>query len=155
MNAKANEMMALAMQRMQDSIARVAREKARRDSVAAARSATKVAAQSASPAGTARSDTKAPTQQETKTAAAAPPPEAPKPAKPDSGGVYIGSRTPNAVLYINNTAIGLIAALAEIRAPAGSVRLTIKAEGCTPWDSIVTVGAEAVTRIGRRQATCP
>jgi hypothetical protein len=86
---------------------------------------------------------------------AAPDPEPQVPAALPTGLVFLGSTTPGAVLYINGATEGSLTALRNISVPAGSVRLTIRAPGCEPWDSIVTVPGGTTVRIGRRFAKCP
>ena len=72
------------------------------------------------------------------------------------GAVKIGSPTAGAYVYINGTIDPTpLTSVRTIPAPAGSVRVSIKAEKCEPWDSIVTVPAGATVTIGRRFAKCP
>jgi len=103
---------------------------------------------------------KAPQKTEPKNAVAEPPaqkaPEVVQPAATPMGAVKIGSPTAGAYVYINGTIDPTpLTSVRTIPAPAGSVHVTIKAEKCEPWDSIVTVPAGATVTIGRRFAKCP
>jgi serine/threonine-protein kinase len=86
------------------------------------------------------------------------PPPAPTPAAPEAmptGSVKIGSPTAGAFLYINGQIEASISSVRTVTVPAGSVRLSIRAPNCEPWDSIVTVPAGASVTVGRRFAKCP
>jgi hypothetical protein len=73
---------------------------------------------------------------------------------PATGQVRLGTRGLEAVLYVNETAFGAIDRLNLWTVPSGAVRLTIKTEGCTPWDSTITVDPGATARIGYRSPAC-
>ena len=126
--------------RISDSVARTERRR-RNDSIANARKA-------------------APPKTEPKTAAVVPPAQKPAevapPATPAPGAIKIGSPTPGAYLYINGSIDPTpLTSVRTVPAPAGSVRVTIKAEKCEPWDTNVMVPAGATVTIGRRFAKCP
>ncbi len=77
------------------------------------------------------------------------------PVVPQTGQIRIASGTPGAVLYINSEVEGLLSSPRLVTIPAGvQVRLSIKASGCTPWDSTVIVVPGATTTIGRKYAKC-
>jgi serine/threonine protein kinase len=73
---------------------------------------------------------------------------------PTRGEVRLGTRGLKAVLYVNGELYGAIGSLLAIEAPAGPTRFSIRIEGCTPWDSTITVPAGDVARIGYREPTC-
>jgi hypothetical protein len=58
-------------------------------------------------------------------------------------------------LYFNDTLQAPVTALRLWLVHMGSVRLSIREEGCTSWDSTVTIGAGDTVNIGRRFPTCP
>lgn len=71
------------------------------------------------------------------------------------GKILLGSRTPNAFLFINNQPQGLIGSLRSIElAPDVDVPLSIRAEKCVPFDTTVRVRAADSLIIGRRNLTC-
>lgn len=79
----------------------------------------------------------------------------PTPATPnETGEILLGTRGLAAVLYIDNTARGVINRLDAWEVPAGRVQLSIRADGCEPWDSTVVVDAGAQVRIGYRAPVC-
>jgi serine/threonine protein kinase len=81
-----------------------------------------------------------------------------RPAAPvatGTGTIRIASGTPNAALYINNRIDALIQSPRLVSIPAGvPVRISIRAQGCEPWDSTVTIPANSTTLIGRKFAKC-
>jgi tRNA A-37 threonylcarbamoyl transferase component Bud32 len=81
----------------------------------------------------------------------------PPAATPVSGDavVRVGSRIPNAVLYIDGKAQDFITGLRYLTLPPGLNRIGIHAEGCKPWDTTVTVRAGDTLRINYRSPTCP
>ncbi len=83
---------------------------------------------------------------------AAPPPKAPRTT--GSGQILLGTRGLEAVLYVNGQAQGAIDRLRPWPVPAGAVRLSIRADGCAPWDTTVTVRPDEQTRIGYRAPRC-
>lgn len=84
--------------------------------------------------------------------AATPPVVVPPP--PVNGVVHIGTRIPNAVLYVNDKTQGFIQGLKYLTFKAGSLHLRIQAEGCSPWDSTFNVPAGDTVRVGFRSPTC-
>ena len=71
------------------------------------------------------------------------------------GKILLGTRTPNAFLFLNNQSKGLLGSLMVIEVPPdSSVALSIRAERCTPFDTIVKVRARDSVPIGRRNLTC-
>lgn len=77
----------------------------------------------------------------------------PVPAAVDSGMVSIG----NGVLYgirVNNGPLIPSRGVKRWTLPAGPQRIEIRARGCEPWDSTVTVIAGQVIRIGTRPVSC-
>jgi serine/threonine-protein kinase len=82
-----------------------------------------------------------------------PPP--PPPIVPTVGRVRLGTRGETAVLYINGeTQIQLITSLRWWTVPAGRTRLSIAMDGCTPWDTVITVAGGVDVEIGYRTANC-
>ena len=98
------------------------------------------------------------------TAAAAPPagtrprnptsPARPEPAVSGSGSVLLGTRGLPAVLYVDGKPQGAVSGLRSWPVPAGTVRISIRLEGCTPWDSTVAVEPNRELRIGYRNPQC-
>lgn len=80
-----------------------------------------------------------------------PPPVAPVDTM---GSVLIGSRTPNAYLYVNDVIRGPIGTPRALPLRAGTVRLSVGAEGCTSWESTVTVIAGQRLQLGYKTLTC-
>lgn len=80
------------------------------------------------------------------------PPSAQAPS--GTGSIWIGTRGLKAVLYVNGLAQGAISRLRRWPVPSGTVRLSIREEGCVPWDSTIAVPADAEVRIGYRYPTC-
>lgn len=75
------------------------------------------------------------------------------PAAVDSGMVSIG----NGVLYgirVNNGPLIPSRGVKRWTLPAGPQRIEIRARGCAPWDSTVTVIAGQLIRIGTRPVSC-
>jgi hypothetical protein len=71
------------------------------------------------------------------------------------GKIVIGSRTPNAFLFINNQPQGLIGSLKVVELPPDTdVPLSIRAEKCVPFDTTVRVRAADSLVVGRRNLTC-
>jgi serine/threonine protein kinase len=75
-------------------------------------------------------------------------------AEPSEGQVLLGIRGVAAVLYVNGEARGVMEGLNSWPVPAGTVRLSVRAEGCVPWDSAVVVRPGEQTRVGYRQPQC-
>ena len=69
--------------------------------------------------------------------------------------LLLGSRIPGAVLYIDNSPQGAMSGLRTVLIPAGKpVQLSIRADGCTPWDSTITTQSADSLRIGYRSPRC-
>jgi len=69
--------------------------------------------------------------------------------------VVLGSRIPGAVLYVDDQPSSSIQGLRVVLVPPGkTVKLSIRAEGCAPWDSSVTTQAADSLRIGFRNPRC-
>jgi len=97
----------------------------------------------------------APPRQTTETRRSNPPP-APRAAAPvGTGTILLGTRGASALLYVDGEARGVIDRLRDWESRAGSVRLSIRAEGCEPWDSTVVVQPGSEVRIGYRTPRCP
>ena len=93
--------------------------------------------------------------------AAAPPPAvvtapAPVPAGPPADGLlYIGSRTPAAILYLDGKAREPISGLRFRTLTPGMHQIGVHATGCQPWDTTITITSKDTSRVGYRQSTCP
>ena len=169
--AELDNLARLEEQRRIDSLTTIAFERRmadqrRTDSIRAARESRLAAKQAAdtrtksavAPTGTKTggTETQAAPQQQAPAQQQAAPVEPPAPAAIPMGTVRLGSTTPGAVLYVNGAVEGALSSLRVVSVPAGSVRLTIRAPGCEPWDSIVTVSAgTSISWQGRRMAKCP
>ena len=69
--------------------------------------------------------------------------------------VILGSRTPGAVLYVDDNAQGNIAGLRLVLVPPGkAVKLSIRADNCANWDTTITTQASDSLRIGFRMPRC-
>jgi hypothetical protein len=69
--------------------------------------------------------------------------------------VVLGSRIAGSVLYLDGEPQGVIQGLRVVLIPPGkAVQISIRAEGCTPWDSTVTTQAADSLRIGFRNPRC-
>jgi serine/threonine protein kinase len=78
----------------------------------------------------------------------------PTPAVPETGRVVFGTRADGVVYYVNGSPRGVLRGLVTLPFPAGAqVRLSIRAEGCAPWDSTVTI-TPGVVRLGYRGPKC-
>lgn len=73
---------------------------------------------------------------------------------PRSGSMLLGTRSLPAVLYVDDAAQGAVSGLRSWRLPAGTVRISIRLEGCVPWDSTVVVEPDNELRIGYRAPQC-
>jgi hypothetical protein len=71
------------------------------------------------------------------------------------GKVLIGSRTPNAFIFVNNQSQGLIGSLRLVEVPPDStIAISIRAEKCTPFDTTLRVRAADSVILGRKNLTC-
>lgn len=77
-------------------------------------------------------------------------------AAPVDGRILLGTRTSDALYYINGSPQSILAngRLSTLTVRAGNVRLSIAAEGCVRWDTTLTVTAGALTRVGYRDLNC-
>jgi hypothetical protein len=75
---------------------------------------------------------------------------------PALGTLRLGSRTPNATLYVSGVAYSATEAVRSIPVTPGEpIVLSIRATGCQQWDSTVTVAAGDTADVGFRNARCP
>ena len=79
-----------------------------------------------------------------------------RPAEPPRRGVVIiGSTTPNATLYFESESNGPIGAPRAYLLPAAEpVRVFVRADGCMPYETTVTVAAGDTTRLGMVTLLC-
>lgn len=71
------------------------------------------------------------------------------------GKIVLGSRTPNAFLFIGDQPQGLLGSVRTIEVPPDTdVRLGIRADKCIPFDTVVRVRAADTLVVGRRNLTC-
>jgi hypothetical protein len=69
--------------------------------------------------------------------------------------VLLGTRTAGSILYIDGQPTGVLQGLKLVQVPAGrSVALSLRAEGCEPWDSTIVAQAADSVRIGFRNPRC-
>ena len=75
---------------------------------------------------------------------------------PATGTIVIGSRIPLAVLKVNDGQSRLIGerGIQTVTSAAGEVRLSILADGCTPWDTTFRVVAGSTHTVGFRAPRC-
>jgi hypothetical protein len=144
---------AVAAQRLIDSARaadaeRRAAARRRTDSIAEAR---RIAASRPAPTET---KTAPATSQPVQTAAPQPQVVAPPPV-PQIGWVRIGTRTPNAFLYVNGNLEAALSRLRYAQVPTGNVRIQIRVEGCTSYDTTVVVRAADSVTVGNRFPKCP
>jgi serine/threonine protein kinase len=76
-------------------------------------------------------------------------------ALPDSATVVVGTRTRGAGLYVNDSVRNVLNGLKPVRLRAGTVRLSIKADGCTAWDTTLNLRAGDRLMLGYRTPRCP
>jgi serine/threonine-protein kinase len=81
---------------------------------------------------------------------------APAPARASgTATIKLGSRVGGTVLYVNGAARRTVEGLVDVVVPAGTVRLSLKREGCAaPWDTTITAAAGETVRIGYRLSEC-
>ena len=69
--------------------------------------------------------------------------------------VVLGSRVAASIVYVDGQPQGVIQGLRTIMVPPGRpVQISIRAEGCTPWDSTVVTQAADSIRVGFRNPRC-
>ncbi|HJQ19989.1 MAG TPA: hypothetical protein VJ867_06545 [Gemmatimonadaceae bacterium] len=69
--------------------------------------------------------------------------------------VLLGSRIPGSVLYVDGQPQGVIQGLRVVLVPPGKdVQLSVRADGCTAWDSTVVTQAADSIRVGFRNPRC-
>ena len=73
---------------------------------------------------------------------------------PKPGTIDIASGTPNAYLYINGKIDGALSSRRTIEVPSGQVKITVRAQGCTDFDTTLTVLPGTVTKAGNKRAKC-
>jgi hypothetical protein len=80
----------------------------------------------------------------------------PEPTVEAPGSVFIRSNIEGSILFVNDQPHGIIGGRGNqtIELPAGQLRLSLRAEGCTNWDSTVTVRAGERTSVGNRNPRC-
>lgn len=77
--------------------------------------------------------------------------QASRPAK-----LVLGSRTAAAIVYVADDPQGTIQGLRTVLVPPDiPIRVSIRADKCTPWDTTITVRAADSVRIGYRNPVCP
>jgi predicted YcjX-like family ATPase len=70
--------------------------------------------------------------------------------------LVLGSRTTAAIVYVADDPQGTIQGLRTVLVPPDvPIRVSIRADKCTPWDTTVTVRAADSVRIGYRNPVCP
>lgn len=71
------------------------------------------------------------------------------------GKIVLASRTPSAFLFIGDQPQGLLGSIRTIEVPPDvDVRLSIRADKCIPFDTVVRVRAADTLVVGRRNLTC-
>lgn len=71
------------------------------------------------------------------------------------GKIVLGSRTPSAFLFINGQSQGLLGSIRTIELPPDTdTPLSIRADKCIPFDTVVRVKAADSVTVGRRNLTC-
>lgn len=70
------------------------------------------------------------------------------------GAVLLGTRGARAVLYVDGESQGAASRLRTWEVPSGSRALTLRAEGCAPWDTTVVVIPGETVRLGYRMQGC-
>ncbi len=69
--------------------------------------------------------------------------------------LILGSRIPGAILFMNDVPQGAIRSLRSVSvSPGTDVKLSIRAEKCTSWDTTVVLRASDSVRVGFRNPTC-
>ena len=76
------------------------------------------------------------------------------PVAPAEAYVRIGSKIPNAVLYLDGKAEGFLGALKFVKVGSGAVRIGVHADGCRSWDSVVSLAPRDTLRINYRNPVC-
>jgi tRNA A-37 threonylcarbamoyl transferase component Bud32 len=71
-----------------------------------------------------------------------------------TGTIMLGSSDSHAVLFVDRKPLGVLGELRSWQVPVGSIRLSVYADGCVPWDSTVVVTPEAAVEIGYRDPDC-
>ena len=70
------------------------------------------------------------------------------------GNILLGTRGLAAELYVNGEAQGFISRLKSWQVAPGATEISIRVDGCAPWDSSLVVRAGVETRIGYRTPAC-
>lgn len=79
-----------------------------------------------------------------------PPPLAP----PTTATVEIGTRQSAAILYVNDSLLGSVRQLRRVQTNGGRIALSLRAEGCQSWDTVMIVRSGELHRIGFRNPIC-
>ena len=69
--------------------------------------------------------------------------------------IVLGARIPGSVLYLDDQAQGPITGLRTVLvSPGKATKISVRAEGCAPWDTTITAAASDSLRIGFRNPKC-
>ncbi len=81
-------------------------------------------------------------------------PEPQTPAQ-TTGRIQLATRTPGAMLYLNGEPLQVMGTRPQvISLQVGRNQISLVAEGCTSWDTTITVVASTTQSIGRRELRC-
>lgn len=70
--------------------------------------------------------------------------------------LVLGSRVPGSVVFVDANLQGVIQGLRTVLVPPDTpVKISIRADKCTQWDTTITVRAADSVRIGYRNPVCP
>jgi serine/threonine protein kinase len=70
--------------------------------------------------------------------------------------IYLGTKHEEAVLYINGVPrLPISPSLRWWKVPQGQLTLSLKADGCTPWEETLSVAGGDSLRLGNRYPACP
>ena len=83
-----------------------------------------------------------------------PPPAVETAGEAEPGSVLLGTRGLAAVLYVNDVPQGAASRLRSWPLDAGTVELSLRVDGCAPWDSTVVVVPGEEIRLGYRLRSC-
>lgn len=96
----------------------------------------------------------APSRGTESTGVVVPPAKVPVDSITPDGFVRIGSRIPNAVLYLDGKAQDRIGPLRYLALRPGAILIGVHADGCASWDTTITVVAHDTLRINYRNPVC-
>jgi hypothetical protein len=78
----------------------------------------------------------------------------PRASTGDTSWIRVGTRVYKTILYVNDQSYGEIYAVRVVPVPAGTIRISLRAPDCSPWDTTITiVGGDSAT-LGRRMPRC-